>query len=454
VELHEVIEQHELDSLAQTLRQATPAASPVNNVTLTRRDGTTLRCELHTVAMVGPGGEIVGYRGVARDVAERLLAEHTRRLAAVGQLSAGVAHEFNNIMASMSGRAEHAAMKQTPEACARLVDTVLSGVARGAEICRDLVRFATPPAPAQQPADVCDFMEGALSDCAPALDQCGVTVVRRYEAPGAVVQGDADQLRQVIAELVDNGCHAMPSGGTLTVHVRRQSVGAAMGDDRSENADGRIVIAVTDTGTGIAASAVPRIFDPFYTTKGALGGGVVPGTGLGLSVAHGVVQAHYGTIAVRSEIGAGTTFELQFPEYVPDVLELPSALGVRVGLPRPLGRQVLLAEDEVDLRDAIAELLTERGFEVTTAADTQEALAALKTSSFDVLVSDLMMPGGGGQEVIAEARGQGRAPLIIVITGRTDPAVAQDVAAMGATACLQKPFGLADILGAIEAQAM
>ena len=83
---------------AQTLRQATPGASPVNNVTLTRRDGTTLRCELHTVAMVGPGGEIAGYRGVARDVAERLLAEHTRRLAAVGQLSAGVAHEFKLVL--------------------------------------------------------------------------------------------------------------------------------------------------------------------------------------------------------------------------------------------------------------------------------------------------------------------------------------------------------------------
>jgi len=440
--LMKAIAPDELLRVSEALRSSTAESSSVSTLTLTKADGATVTCEVHAVAMIDADGGPVGYRGVARDVAERLQAEHTHRLAAVGQLSAGVAHEFNNIMAGMSGRAEYAATRGTPESYERLADTVLSGVARGAGICRDLMRFASPPEPGQSAVAIQVPIEQALEPAATELQRAGVTVVRRYEAGDLLVRGDANQLQQVFSHLVTNACHAMPSGGTLTITTRREE-----GSESRERTP-QIVVEVADTGTGIAPAAMPHIFDPFYTTKGALGGSTIAGTGLGLSVAHGVVQAHGGTISVQSEVGVGTSFELRLPQHVPTATHVP------VPEPPPAraagSRRVLLAEDEADLRETICELLRDNGFEVTPTGTTDEAIQALQESSFDVIVSDLMMPGGGGQEIIAAARRLSEPPAIIVITGRADGALRRDVEAMGADACLQKPFGLSQVLQAVQ----
>ncbi len=440
--LMKAIAPDELLRVSEALRSTTAESSSVSTLTLTKADGTTVTCEVHTVAMVDGDGGPVGYRGVARDVAERLQAEHTHRLAAVGQLSAGVAHEFNNIMAGMSGRAEYATARGTPESYAKLADTVLSGVSRGAGICRDLMRFASPPEPGQSDVAIQVPIEEALELAATELQRAAVTVVRRYEAGDLLVRGDAGQLQQVFSHLITNACHAMPSGGTLTITARREE-----GSEPRGRAP-QIVVEVADTGTGIAPAAMPHIFDPFYTTKGALGGSTIAGTGLGLSVAHGVVQAHGGTISVRSEVGVGTSFELRLPRHVP----APTYVPVPEPPPARAGgsRRVLLAEDEADLRETICELLRDNGFEVTPTGTTDEALQALQEASFDVIVSDLMMPGGGGQEIIAAARRLSEQPAIIVITGRADGALRRDVEAMGADACLQKPFGLSQVLQAVQ----
>jgi PAS domain S-box-containing protein len=407
------------------------------------RDGRAFANAIHPIADVD--GRVAKLAVFSQDVTDRKHAEETGRLAAVGQLAAGIAHEFNNLLGAMMLSAEIASYRGGEDDYKGLADMVLRATARGAEICRNLTTFARPREPERQPVFIEQAIEAALSVAAQQITNAQVAVSFSYHTDKRHVFGDPGQLEQVFLDLFINACHAMPNGGTLTI-VTRHAPGEA--------GPGEIVATVADTGTGIEPGHLSRIFEPFFTTKGRLGESDTPGTGLGLSVSHGIVKAHGGTITVRSEVEVGTSFEIRFPvhetaaaarlECQPDT-ETFGGPGVGAA-PR-----VLVADDEKDIRFVVGEALAAMGCEVLGVGTTQEAVEALQRDRFDVVITDLLMPGGGGREVLAFAGRLEDPPAVVIMTGRDAAGCSEELLAAGARHCLAKPFRAAELVAVVRA---
>ncbi|MGE5530980.1 MAG: histidine kinase N-terminal 7TM domain-containing protein [Bacteroidota bacterium] len=377
------------------------------------------------------------------DITDRRRVEQAQRLAAVGQLAAGVAHEFNNLLAAMLLRAELASDLESPEA-RELVGVVLRSSRRGAEICSNLMAFARPQAPRQRHLLATAAVEAALRVARPQLENSQIKVRWRRQSEETWVFADRGQLEQVFLNLIINACHAM---SVNEVPLARRVLTLDAWLDKSNPERPEAVISVGDGGVGIAPRLLPRIFEPFFTTREGEGeGGRGSGTGLGLSVSHGIITAHEGTCEVQSVVGLGTTFEVRLPidealNQSEKVAPAPAAGTVTTATGR-----LLLAEDETDVRAALAQGLKSAGYSVTAVGDTDAALRALREQSFDIVVSDLMMPGAGGSAVAREAMSL---PTLI-ITGNMDETMDAHLARLGNVSILRKPFDMEELRVAVS----
>ena len=405
----------------------------------TAPDGRTLTLLTSKMPLRSPGGETIGLLATYMDITERHLAEEASRLASVGQLAAGVAHDFNNLLMSMGGAAE--LVEEGTWEPGRLVDAVQRATLRGSEITTNLMAFARPDKPRRAAGRLEASLDAALTVADRQLANAEVTVVRQYPAARTVVF-DAGRMEQVFLNLIINACHAMAGGGTLTISTEYSPPGSDAGE---------AIIRVSDTGTGIAPENLDHIFDPFFTTKGVLGESDTPGSGLGLSVSHGLVRAHGGTLSVRSELGEGTTFEIRLPlteEAVPEEAVVADAAEALEARARLKGARVLVAEDDINVITILQRILDGAGCELTTAATAGEAIEALRLQKFDLVLSDLMMPDGGGRAVTEFCQTLGdEAPSVIVMTGRLERALHDEVMGLGAVRTIEKPFRLKDMLG-------
>lgn len=400
-----------------------------------------LPAEIHVSRLTDLDGACSGWRAVLHDASDRERIAQEQRLAAVGHLAAGVAHEFNNLLASMSGRAQLAEAIGTPEAHRALVETVLMATRRGAKICRNLISFARPREPERHRVYVHQALDAALAMAAREVENRGITVERDYRDTHRPVLADSSQIEQVMLNLILNACQAMPDGGTLTVATRFEP----------NEEGGEVVATVRDTGVGISAEDMPHIFEPFFTSRGPKSGGHGGGSGLGLSVSHGIITAHGGTLTAHSVLGSGATFEVRL-KACPDGV-CAEAAPVPSQVPRVApghGHRVLVAEDEPDVREVICRVLEDRGYQVTAAATTEEAMAALKSDDVHAVVSDLVMPGGGGRRILQMVRGLPRPVPVLLITGMPQEALEEELLNSGACAYLPKPFGLADLALALN----
>ncbi|MFL5801174.1 MAG: sensor histidine kinase [Roseiflexaceae bacterium] len=236
------------------------------------------------------------------------------KMAAVGTFAAGIAHEFNNLLAGMLGHAELGHRIADIEEKNRSLEVVIQSCQRGRSITKGLLTFARRQDHKRQLADLTEAINETLMLVEVDLRKSQIAVVRQLELVSPTIC-DLGQLSQVVLNLVTNARDAMkPQGGTLTIGLREH--------------DGAIEISVIDTGTGIPEQIRDKIFEPFVTTKGALGGSQTPGTGLGLSVSYGIVRDHGGEILVASEVGRGTTMTVRLPVVV-ERIEQAMAVGER-----------------------------------------------------------------------------------------------------------------------------
>lgn len=410
-----------------------------------RRDGGVIDIILSS-SPIDPDDWAHGVTFTALDITERKRAEEAQRMATVGQLAAGVAHEFNNLLAAMMLRAEQASIRRTPHESEKLCELVLRSAGRGAEICRNLTAYASPRDPKWGSICIEAAVDNALSLVARQLEQGRVAVDRQFLTAGRQVMADQGQLEQVFLNLFVNACHAMPQGGTLTIrtHVEDTSPQGV-----------QVVTTVTDNGIGIAQRHIGRIFEPFFTTKGRLGESDVPGTGLGLSVSLGIIRAHGGTVDVRSAVGVGTSFEIRLAAAGPGTSTAaasdaestkPAPEAAEHGRPR---QRILLAEDEDDVRDLIAEGLASAGYDLVVFDNGAAAAAAVDTGQFAAVVTDLLMAEGGGTEVLRAAQALPDPPPVIVVTGRIDDRTAAELRASGAWGIIHKPFRISHVLDAV-----
>ncbi|HYB74928.1 MAG TPA: response regulator [Candidatus Sulfotelmatobacter sp.] len=395
------------------------------------RHGRALHVQLHRVP--GEQDDFVVALTV-QDVTPLVQAE---RLRAVAEMAAGVAHDFNNLLTSILGRAEMLrGQPQTPEV-ARGLEVMLKAGRDGAAIVRRLMTVAKRrPANDLAACDVNQLIEDAVEFTRPRwkgeAQRRGITIeVIKQLGARCDVLGDAGELREVLTNLLLNALDAMPEGGRLTIQSDRRT--------------GEVVVAVSDTGMGMAPEVRQNLFRPYYTTKGAVG------TGLGMSIAYAIIERHHGRVDVESAPGRGTTIRLVFPAHEGGVLteRPPSAKGLRPVEPR----SILVVDDDTGVRELLAEALRQEGHHVVEAENAQEALVLLERGRFDLLVTDLGMPGMPGTELARRAKAGGNVAAVALITGWGVDGDDRTLQEAGVDLVLNKPFEIGEAVAQLVALA-
>lgn len=382
----------------------------------TRADGTKIEVEI----FAGPyrqDGEVVAIVAMFADITGRHIMErHLRqaqKLETVGRLAGGVAHDFNNILTAIGG---HAALvrKRVGPAEQVSLDVILSATDRAAGLTRQLLTFSRQQAQTLQMLDL-NVVVGDLAAVHGRLLDEGVLLDTVLQPVIGSIEADPTQIEQIFLNLVLNAQDAMPDGGRITIATSGAEFGSQAVIGGLEITPGRyVVMSVADTGTGMDEATRSRIFEPFFTTK-PMG----KGTGLGLATVYGIVRQSGGYIWVYSELGHGTTFKV----YLPLVGDQPPA-----GQPKPeiaTRGVLLLVEDDPLVREFEVAALREARFQVLVAGSAEEALATADATRepIDILVTDLVLPEIGGQELARRLRSQNPALPVLLISGYTEEAV-------------------------------
>ncbi|HZF28883.1 MAG TPA: ATP-binding protein [Gammaproteobacteria bacterium] len=390
--------------------------------------------------MVGSGADITD-RKRAEAEKERLEAQlrKAQKLEALGTLAGGIAHDFNNILGAILGYGE---MAQTASSegsdLRRYVDNVMQAGTRAKALVERMLAFRGSGLGERAAVNLQKVVAQTLESVAASLPST-VRLDRRLEAGDAVVIGDATQLHGVVLSLCTNSVQAMPKGGVLEVHLECAGVPEPKSLSHGDLARGPYVqLTVRDTGSGIEPEVLDRIFDPFFTTKG-----VGEGTGLGLSLVHGIVADAGGAIDVAST-RAGTTFTV----WLPALATIPAPAQKTDRLPlRGSGQVVMIVDDEPMLVALAEETLAELGYEPVGFQSSQAALDAFAADPqrFDLVLTDEMMPGLTGTELAIEIKRRRPDIPIAIMTGYTDSGVAALARSAGVSEILRKPLQRRDL---------
>jgi two-component system NtrC family sensor kinase len=382
--MSELVVEEDRDRLDEALSATFEARSARLEVTFRREPGEPAHL-VSLAASLLPEAEPPSVLVVARDVTAeremRVRLMESDRLAAVGELVAGVAHEVNNPLSSISAYAQLLLRDPAIEGVQReQVEVIRSETTRASQVVKDLLAFARRSEPRHEPLDLNLVVARTLRMRAFQLSSQRVIVQQSLAEGLPAVIGDARQLQQVCLNLITNATQAMAGsgGGVLTINTR--------------DAGGHVVLEVTDTGDGIPPEARARIFEPFFTTKKE-----GEGTGLGLSVSYGIVSAHQGKIEIAGTSADGTTFRVTLPAAEASVSEGAPVEGQPLVLRSALaGIRLLFVDDEPAIRSGITAYARVRGFTVVTAESAEAALDILGDTSVDAIVCDIRMPGMDG----------------------------------------------------------
>jgi PAS domain S-box-containing protein len=389
-------------------------------------------------------GNVTGVLSSGEDITDRLKSETEKqnlrqkaelagRLASVGEMAAGFAHEINNPLTGVIGFAEMLKERDDlPADVLKDVNIISDGAKRVADIVKRILTFARQTKPVRIPSDLNSLIESTLSLQTYVLKTGNIEVIREFDRTLPLVTVDEGQMQQVFVNLIVNAEHAMPDGGKLTVSTARMH--------------GSIRIVFKDTGYGIPNEIMGKIFDPFYTTKPK---GL--GTGLGLSLSHSIIAEHGGDIFAESEPGHGASFIIDLPLPADCVVKTSGAVPQ---MARTSGGQssILVVDDEQPVRTLLKNVLESSGIFVDAAATPEEALQKIGRKVYDLLVLDIRLPGMNGADLyqrILEI-----SPLhtgrVIFITGYVgEDRVRGELESMGAPLLL-KPFEMDKFLNQIE----
>lgn len=413
--------------------------SAVLETRMVRKDGSTFPALVSVSPRRDQQGAFFGTIVLVTDITERKQWDQqmmrSEKLAALGTLAAGVAHNLNNVLAAIVARTDLLTRQVKDPELKRWLSTIQQSALDGASTVRRLQDFARTGAPESMVAldvrrlveEVLQFTQARWKDEA-ELKGIRIEIVTDLADVPPIAANPAE-LREVFTNVIFNALDAMPNGGTLTIRTRLVPTPEEEGGQRVE-------VVFTDTGIGMREEVRQKIFDPFFTTKG------VKGTGLGLSTSYGIVVRHGGTIGVESEVGRGSTFTIALP--VP--VELPRGMEVSSSSRRPPAGRILVITDEPHLREVITNLLQLEGHVAVGVASGTEGVEAFRAEPFDLVITDLGMPDFTGLDVARAVRAIWPEVKVVLCTGWNVTVGEADRERCGVDRFLEKPFRLDQLL--------
>ncbi|MEE8284902.1 MAG: PAS domain S-box protein [Alphaproteobacteria bacterium] len=421
-----------------------------------RKDGSIFPMELEIGEMVVGGRRM--FAGIVKDITERKEAEaqlvQASKLATLGEMASGIAHELNQPLSVVGMAAELSLMSMEEgefdtEFVTRKLETIVRQKERMAGIVNHMRLFSRSDKGELESFDPLESVSGAVRLIEQQLHASGIELDEELPAACRHVSGHPSQLEQVVLNLLTNARDAVlgkMDGGGSGNSGRAPMVRVSLVDDKRRKT---VVISVADNGGGIPEQALERIFDPFFTTKTE-----GQGTGLGLSIGYSIIDSMGGRLEARNANG-GATFRISLPVAT-------DGLGGGEGAPRGRKdksrsakpnsdlRRILVVDDEQAVAEEVAEYLRRQGYDVVTAGNAVEALDLHKARPADMVITDLLMPGMGGNELIQRLRQSDPDLPIVVVTGHTTFGDDRDIVAKGASAVLKKPIVLRELTDSLK----
>ncbi len=412
-----------------------------------RKDSALFRADVTVSPIPDAAGTIVNYVGVCRDITEEMRLEgqlrHAHKMEAIGTLAGGIAHDFNNILAAIIGFTEIAIdeAKKNP-LLKRSMQQVLQAGLRGRDLARQILTFSRKTEHERQPLSLAPFLKETVKLLRASLPT--VSIQLDIETESDTILAGASEVQQIVLNLGTNAAHAMQeSGGIMRIRLTDAEFPQGVSLPHGMAPGSYIEMDIIDTGCGIAPDVREKIFEPFFTTKPS-----GQGTGLGLSVVAQIVKDLQGGITVSSELRKGSCFRVFFPKAHGETVAPEEKAG-----PKLRGNErILLIEDEKQLVDMVKEMLERRGYKVTGRTAGTEALKLFTShpSQFDLVITDQVMPGMTGTELITKLLSIRPDIPIVLMTGHNETLSESQARAAGAMALLMKPFGGEEIARTIR----
>jgi len=387
------------------------------------------------------GGTLVAWVDVTDFVVQEQQLRQAQKMEAVGQITGGVAHDFNNVLAVILGNLELIRKRNMGSAgINKFLTPAITATKRGAALTHRLLAFARKQTLNIQDVDVEALLYGMDDMLRRSLGETiEISVVNASDL--WLCEVDAAQLEQAILNLAVNAHDAMPDGGRLTIETFNTRIDEIQAAEQEAAPGEYVSLAITDTGTGMTADVREQIFDPFFTTKG-----VGKGTGLGLSMVFGFVKQSGGHVAVDSEWGHGTTFRLYLPRSSAAAATPETAGTSDAPLAKP-GEAILVVEDDANLQLVISDMLETLGYSVAVAGTGGEALELLpRLPRMDLLLTDVVLAGGiSGPALVNAVRQKQADTKVLYMSGYTEEAFAKQGRLDPAIELLTKPFAIEEL---------
>ncbi|MBS3751284.1 MAG: PAS domain S-box protein, partial [Anaerolineales bacterium] len=445
--------------MGEEIRKNIGSTKFVYTINYKKKSGEIFPGETNTFYLTNNDNEIIGFIGMIRDITERKKAEQERdkleaqlrqaqKMEAIGTLAGGIAHDFNNILSSVIGYAELSLDEvEKGSVLHRNLSQVLTAGNRAKDLVKQILTLSRREEQEFQLTPVVPLVKEALKMLRSTFPS-SIEIRENILPEQAVVHGDPTQLHQVLVNLATNAKQAMSDqGGVLEVSVEPVSFDENIGKKYPEMAPGNYVrISVSDTGCGISEQYFDKIFEPYFTTSET-----GTGTGLGLSVVHGIVKSHSGHITVYSEPGKGTTFHVYLP-LAEQERSRDTSTG-QVGKELPTGTEsILLVEDEKPIIDMQQQILETLGYHVTSRTSSVEALEAFRANpyKFDLLVTDITMPNMTGDRLALKVKEIRPDIPVILCTGFSEKINDQQSKDLGIEGFLMKPVTKKDMAEAVR----
>jgi signal transduction histidine kinase/ActR/RegA family two-component response regulator len=361
-----------------------------------------------------------------------------QKLESLGLLAGGIAHDFANLLTVILTSSSLASARAQDPLVTEELNAITGAAERGALLTRQLLAISRTHPLTLQAVDLGDRLHSLASLLHRVLPE-RIALELSDDGEPALVQGDPSQLDQVLMNLCINARDAMPDGGVL--RIRTQAVPRGAEPPIVDNHGPWIAVSVTDSGSGMPPDVVERVFEPFFTTKPDR-----VGTGLGLAVVFSIVRQHGGAVTCQSTVGTGTTFRILLPVAREDEM--------RVSLPAFSPRQgtgrVLIADDDIDIRETVSRILDSAGYSTVAVADGHEACAAVRSEPFDLAFLDVVMPGPTCHDLVARIRAIRPDLRVLLSSGYAADADILRLAHEQCSGLLVKPFAFAELMRGVR----